>query len=67
MENYLSITLVELAEKGSKGAQLGKAIINLADYCKDGLNEVKEVPSASRPIQCLPQCVLRYAIYVASS
>ena len=40
--------MVELAEKGSKGAKLGKAIINLADYCKDGLNEVKEVPLGRR-------------------
>lgn len=47
-EKYLSVSLVELAEKGSKGAKLGKAIINLADYCKDGLSEVKEVPMGKR-------------------
>ena len=47
-EKYLSVSLVELAEKGSKPAKLGKAIINLADFCKDGLSEIKETPMGKR-------------------
>lgn len=38
---------MELPEKG-KGAKLGKAIVNLADYCRDGFSEVKEISLGKR-------------------